>query len=76
MKKKALSILILLSVLLFIGACIPGCDKPYLPASFASDLDYRIIENKAALKLTTGTECQEFIAADLEFLLQLRAASK
>lgn len=53
-----------------------GCSKPYLPADFASDLDTRIIEDRAALKLTTDPICSEFIAADLTFLLELRAASK
>jgi hypothetical protein len=70
--KKYLCITVLSLVLI----ALVGCDKPFLPASFASDLDYRIIEDKAALKLTTDATCQEFIAADLEFLLQLRAASK
>jgi hypothetical protein len=70
--KKYLFITVLSLCLL----AVVGCDKPYLPAAFASDLDYRIVEDKAALKLTTDATCQEFISADLDFLLQLRAASK
>lgn len=63
----------LLAILIVI---LTGCNRPYLPADFATDLDMRIIEDRAALKLTTDPVCAEFIEADLNFLLELRAASK
>ena len=74
-KPKPCLILMCLTLLSLLMIC-GGCSKPYIPSDFAADLDARIIEDRAALKLTTDPVCAEFIEADLNFLLELRAASK
>ena len=75
MKKKDIVGLVLCLVLTGIIVLLVGCDKPYLPASYAADLDLRISELQVDIP-DADADCKPLLKSDLEFLVSLRSASK
>lgn len=64
-----------LVLLVVVAAAVTGCDRPYLPGDFATELDMRIVELKAAEKVV-DPECAKFLALDREYLETLKEASR
>ena len=75
MKRKDIIGIVICLVLTGIIVMLVGCDKPYLPGDYATALDMRIIELRAAEK-TVDPECAKFLALDREYLEELQKASR
>lgn len=69
---KRASVILVVVVLLLVA----GCDKPYLPGDFAEALDLRIAEIERAKELYPAAECSTVLSSQLEWLEELKEASK
>lgn len=71
MKNLIVAVLVLMVCVLLIG-----CDNPYLPGDFAEGLDLRISEIERAKELYPAAECSSVLTKQLEWLEELKEASK
>jgi hypothetical protein len=74
MKKKDIIGIVLCLALTGVILAMVGCDKPYLPANFAADLDLRIGELQTDIA-DADADCKPLLQSDLDFLTSLREAS-
>jgi hypothetical protein len=65
---------IVLIVLLCGTSLLTSCDRVYLPAEFAGDMDARIDENLESVK-RNDCNCED-VQLDIDFLVKLREASR
>jgi hypothetical protein len=72
---KRWKVVLLCAWLAFIAGMMCGCDKPFLPSSFAADLDTRIAELQVDIG-DADADCRPLLQSDLDFLTSLRSASK
>jgi hypothetical protein len=59
----------------FVAGMLCGCDRPFLPASFAADLDLRIGELQTDIA-DADADCRPLLQSDLYFLTSLKEASR